>query len=230
MISEVRFTRSYNSLWRSLAPTMELFVRKANLRLYSRNWIQLEGKSKPEDRALVNQIAFQSLKDAVLAHDQYQERIRFLSATPNLAAAEEALTRHRSLGQAELEEASALAVRMCYHLYYLRKDSVTLNPRFEGCGIVNACFGDVLTEAGEIIELKDGDRPFRSYEFRQLTIYAALRLNSTGTIPKSVSVINSRRGVSVELSIDSFAEEVAGQSGYDYLREVTRVISDITIY
>jgi len=33
----------------------------------------------------------------------------------------------------------------------------------------------------------------------------------------------------VELPIDTLATEVAGQSGYDYLREVIRVISDVTI-
>lgn len=33
----------------------------------------------------------------------------------------------------------------------------------------------------------------------------------------------------MNLSIDALASEVAGQSGYDYLREVIRVISDFTV-
>jgi hypothetical protein len=111
----------------------------------------------------------------------------------------------------------------------MRQDSVELSPRFEGCGIINACFGDAISDIGHIIELKDGDRPFRSYEFRQISLYAALHLNSTGQLPPELAVINSRRGVSVELPIDILAGEIAGQSGYEYLREVIRVISDVTI-
>ncbi len=134
-----------------------------------------------------------------------------------------------SLSATDLNESTQLAKRMCFHLFRLRQDRITLNPRFEGCGVINSCFGDAITDIGHIIELKDGDRPFRSYEFRQISIYSALYLNSTGRFPPAFAVINSRRGVSVELSMDTLAAEVAGQSGYDYLREVIRIISDITI-
>lgn len=230
MISEIRFSRSYNSMWRNMSPTMELFVRKANLRLYDRNWTQLEATSLPEQRAAINQLAFFALKDAAAVHQGLRERMAFLEAMPNLRTAEQLLTGQNLLGDAEIREASALARRMCHHLYGLLGTRVTLSPRFEGCGIINACFGDALTEDDDIIELKDGDRPFRSYEFRQLTIYAALHLNSTGRMPRSILAINSRRGVSVNLPIDDFAQEVAGQSGYDYLREIIRTISDITNY
>lgn len=208
---------------------MELFVRKTNLRLYERNWPQLASTSEPGTRALINQVAFRSLVNAVAAHASYEERIRFVGNRENVAVAEEALRGARLLSVAELEESSALAMRMCTHLFRRRLDRVVLNPRYDGCGIINACFGDAISDREDIIELKDGDRPFRSYEFRQITIYGALHLNSTGRLPRTFAVINSRRGVSVELPIDALATEVAGQSGYDYLREVIRVISDVTI-
>ncbi|MCC8957682.1 hypothetical protein H8B02_30910 [Bradyrhizobium sp. Pear77] len=229
MISELRFAKAYNSLWRSLAPTMELFVRKANQRLYERHWPQLASNAAPGTRALINQVAFRSVVNAVAADISYERRIRFVEDRNNLAATEESLTGQRFLSATDLDESSALAKRMCTHLFRLRQDHVVFNPRYEGCGIINACFGDAISDNEHIIELKDGDRPFRSYEFRQVTIYGALHLNSTGRLPRALAVINSRRGVSVELPIDAMAAEVAGQSGYDYLREVIRVISDVTI-
>jgi len=84
-----------------------------------------------------------------------------------------------------LEESSALAKRMHAHLFRRREDRVVLNPRYDGCGIINACFGDAISDREDLIELKDGDRPFRSYEFRQITIYGALHLNSTGRLPRA---------------------------------------------
>jgi hypothetical protein len=229
MISELRFAKAYNSMWRSLAPTMELFVRKANLRLYERNWPQLATLAVPAARSLINQVGFRLLVTAVAADASYDRRISFMEDRDNVAVAEESLTGLRRLSATDLDECSALAKRMCANLFQLRRDRVVLNPRYEGCGIINACFGDAISDSEDIIELKDGDRPFRSYEFRQITVYGALHLNSTGRLPRAFSIINSRRGVSVEVPIDTLANEVAGQSGYDYLREVVRVISDVTI-
>lgn len=229
MISELRFVKSYNSLWRSLAPTMELFVRKANLRLYERNWPNLPSQSSPGARSLINRVAFQVLQDATVASESFGERALFIQNLTNIAATEETLTGTRHLSSSDLNEAAELARRMCFHLFNMRQDRVTLNPRFDGCGIINPCFGDAITENGHIIELKDGDRAFRSSEFRQLSVYGALHLNSSGHLPPAMTVINSRRGVSVELDIDTLAGEIAGQSGYDYLREVIRVISDVTV-
>lgn len=229
MISELRFVKSYNSLWRSLAPTMELFVRKANLRLYERNWEELISVSAPSARSLINQVAFRSLVEAAHVNESYDARVSYLDDMENISAAEGGLTGRQFLAASDLEEASALAKRMCAHIFRMRRDRVHLNPRFEGCGIINACHGDAISDTDQIIEFKDGDRPFRSYEFRQVTIYSALHLNSTGRLPPTVAVINSRRGVSIEMPIDVLAAEVAGQSGYDYLREVIRIISDVTI-
>lgn len=163
-------------------------------------------------------------------HHRIDNSIQHLpNAAYAIAAAEEGLTGLRFLSAVDLDESSALAKRMCFYLFHVRQDRVVLNPQYDGCGIINACFGDAISDNEHIIELKDGDRPFRSYEFRQITIYGALHLNRTGRLPPAFAVINSRRGVSVELPIDTFAREVAGQSGYDYLREVIRVISDVTI-
>ncbi|WP_131114170.1 hypothetical protein [Lichenihabitans psoromatis] len=178
---------------------------------------------------MINRVAYRSLVDAVEVFQSYASRASFVADRDNVAAAEANLTGLRFLSIADLDEASALATRMCSHLFYKRQDRVILAPRYDGCGIINTCFGDAISDLEHVIELKDGDRPFRSHEFRQITIYSALHLNKTGRMPPSISVINSRRGVSIDMPIGEFAGEVAGQSSYDYLREVIRVISDDTI-
>lgn len=226
MISETRFAKSYNSLWRSIAPTMELFVRKCNLRLYERNWPELVSVSEPGGRAHVNRTAFELFCRAYEhAHDPALA-FEFMHDPANIAAAELAVSGVEIMINPEKSEVFELARRMWLH-FYRSPGPLTLNPVFPGCGIINTCAGDVIRQPSHIVEFKDGDRAFRSYEFRQLSIYAALSLNGTDRMPTSLEVLNSRRGISVSVNIDQFADEVAGQSGVEYLREIIRVISDV---
>lgn len=208
---------------------MELFVRKVNLRLYKRSWAELTSVSAPERRALVNRAAFRTLTNAASSCVAFSEKMAFISDHENVKVSELALLGANLLSEGERGEVIELATRMCSHLFRLEHARVVLNPAFAGCGIINACRGDAFSAPSNIIELKDGDRAFRAYEFRQLTVYAALHLNSTGELPSSIEVVNSRRGVSVRMSMADFAGEVAGQSAHDYLSEVIRVISDITL-
>lgn len=228
LISELRFAKSYNSVWRSLAPTMELFVRKTNLTLYNRDWPEMAASSPASSRSLINQVAFRALVEAKSSQRYLSEVIEKIQNVDNLRLIETHFTGISILSDLELLEAGELASRMGRRLLSGGMANITLNPRFEGCGFINACFGDAVTAQGGIWELKDGDRPFRSYEFRQVSIYGALYLDSTGHAPPFVGVINSRRGVSVQVTLDTLANEVAGQSGIDYLREVVRAISDET--
>lgn len=208
---------------------MELFIRKANLRLYERSWPELASETAPGARAMVNRAAFHVLADAAILGLPLANKLDFVRDNNNIQAAELALVGAQIFSAREYVEVAELARRMCYNLFGPDRGDVILSPKFSGCGIINACSGDALENGCHIVELKDGDRAFRSYEFRQLSIYSALHLNSTGLVPNSVEVINSRRGVGVTIGIEEFADEVAGQSAYDFLREIIRFISDITL-
>jgi hypothetical protein len=206
---------------------MELFVREVNLRLNERLWPPMEAKSAPELRASINSVAYQLLVDA-----QDIERMRdkksFVTAVDKVREAEVTALGVAGLDQGALAEASELSIRMLSNLYDGRLKSILLKPAFKGCGLVNACFGDALAQDGTVIEMKDGDRPYRSYEFRQIAVYAALHANSSGRYPSAIEVINSRRGVRYRAPLDQFAQEVAGQSGVDFLTEIVRAMSDLT--
>lgn len=208
---------------------MELFVRKTNASLYERHWRPLESNAPPGLRAHINQTAFALVRSTRRKHAVLDHLFSALRDDDEIRAAEELVAGTSILDSQGRFEASDLAYRIACHLFRTLGEPVSLDPTFPGCGILNTCAGDAITPSGRIIELKDGDRPFRNYEFRQLTCYAALHLNATGNIPRSLAVVNSRRGVSVEVELGLFANEVAGQSALTFLRETIRVISDTTI-
>ena len=133
---------------------------------------------RPEYVLSINQVAFRSLVNAVSAEPRTNSGL-VTSEDRESFKAEEAADRHSPLVCRGFGRVLTLAKRMCTHLFNMRQDRVVLNPLYQGCGIINACFGDAISDTEHIIELKDGDRPFRSYEFRQITIYGALHLNAT---------------------------------------------------
>jgi hypothetical protein len=184
--------------------------------------------SNPSNRALINQVAFEAVKEVVNLDPG--SRHSWVKDIHNLSQCEFKLIQEHWLSDAELNEAGTLSSRMITSLFSSKNGKILINPYFKGCGYINSCFGDALTDNLRFIELKDGDRPFRSYEFRQLIVYAALHMNAGGGVAKEIQVINSRRGVSVAVQFSDFSHEVSGRSSYDLLSEVVRSISDVAVY
>lgn len=229
MISETRFAKSYSSVWRDLTPTLEFFVRKANIRLADRFWIPLNSIADPRKRALINQIAFRALEVGQGEAASQSDRSEWLTRAENLRRCEIDVAGEILLGDSELSEVSELARRMQVNLFNHQPRPVALKPFYPGCGFINSCYGDAISTNNRIIELKDGDRPFRSYDFQQIIVYAALHMNAGNGLAPDFSLINSRRGTEVTIDLNEFANEVAGQSPVDLLSEVIRVISDPTV-
>lgn len=228
MISETRFAKSYSSVWRDLTPTLELFIRKANLSLIRNDFNPLTASSDPSRRGLINQIAFKCVE---LAYNNEPGKLFDLVRNPDhCRTAEKFVTSNNDCVASEMSEISDMAYRMARNLICSENQGIVLTPRFSGCGYINTCHGDALTPKLKLIELKDGERAFRSYEFRQMIVYAALHMNSAKQIMETVEVINSRRGVSITIGFAEFCYEVAGLSSFDLLTEVIRTISDISVY
>lgn len=226
MISETRLARGYASFWRGVAPTMELFVKRCNLDIYERNFEPLQSSVSADRRAIVNQFAFEMF--GLVPNDASAGNIRKLIAADDVQIAAGAMldVKPDEIDGDEVVEARELAFRMWSHFHIPRPTLIAIKPLYRGCGIVVSCIGDVQTQSGCIVEMKDGDRPFRSYEFRQLSIYAALYYNERGVSPEQLQVVNSRRGTAVTVSTEAFAREVAGQSAADYLYGIVRMISE----
>jgi hypothetical protein len=230
MISETRMARSYSSFWRSAAPTMELFVKRCNLDLYERIFDPIVSSVDPDRRAIVNQFAFEMFSLVYLKGVNFANVANSLADTEILIAAASTLaTDADSLSEAEVLEARELARRMWMYFHHPKQTLITVKPAFRGCGLVMSCVGDVLSSPDTIVEMKDGDRPFRSYEFRQLSIYAALSYNQEGVVPSRLQVLNSRRGTAVTIATEDFAQQIAGQAASTYLYGIIRLISESTI-
>lgn len=230
MISETRFAKGYSSFWRSAAPTMELYVRKCNLDGYERNFEPIQSVVHPDRRAIVNQIAFEIFSIIISRHVPRSEIDVATYKSNNIVKATKILDVDLAdLTKSEIKEASLLAKRMWLHFAYPKLLQVKTKPRFKGCGIIISCLGDALVNNDTIVEFKDGDRPFRSYEFRQLSVYSALYYHEHHRLPKAIGVLNSRRGTYIQVEFDKFVNEISGRSSLDYVHEIIQMVTETTI-
>ena len=230
MISETRFARGYSSFWRSAAPTMELYVKRCNLDGYERNFEPIQSVVHPDRRAITNQIAFE-IFSIIVSHNISNNEIDIEAYHPdNVSEAVRVLNAGLiNLTKEEINEASLLAKRMWLHFAYPHRLMVNTKPKFKGCGIILTCLGDVLVDDDIIVEFKDGDRPFRSYEFRQLSVYSALYYREYRRLPKAIGVLNSRRGTYIQIEFAEFVKEISGRSSLDYVHEIIQMITETTI-
>lgn len=207
---------------------MEMFVKRCNLDLYDRIFEPLQSSVNAERRAIVNQFAFEMF--GLAPNDTALINVRDLLASDGLRASAAATLSvpPDELKGSEVIEARELAWRMWSHFHIPQPTEIIFKPLYHGCGIVISCLGDVYDNSGTIVEMKDGDRPFRSYEFRQISVYAALYYNQHGTIPRRLQVVNSRRGTAITIDTEDFSREVAGQSAYTYLYGIIRMVSEST--
>ena len=101
--------------------------------------------------------------------------------------------------------------RRLVHFFYRtgQYGRVWLRPRFQGCGILSACDGDVLADT-TLFEVKAGLREFRVPDFRQLITYCSLNMEANRYQIENIGVINPRLGTYYILSLKEFALSVAG--------------------
>jgi hypothetical protein len=232
--SETAFASQYTSAWRSLAPSMEDFVRRQNMDGYSRLLPPLPtSAAAPERRGVINEAAF--IAFAKIAHLPRPDVGRTIVALMDdaFASAHSYVTDNVSWSApaadvtlAEKREATAIAGRL-YAFFARRSDGTTLTvaPTFPGSGLISACTGDVLIGTDVLYEVKSGDRPYRSVDYRQLAIYMALDFATRGKPFECIGVINPRRGTSVEVATEEFAREVAGQSAVSLCHSLIEAFS-----
>lgn len=87
--------------------------------------------------------------------------------------------------------------------------SLVIEPRFLGCGFLDACSGDII-RGSALYEIKAGDRPLRGIDLRQLITYAALNYIAKSHEIASVAIVNVRTGLILELSIEELTMQVSG--------------------
>lgn len=207
---------------------MEDFVRRMNLDGYERPWVPLTSSTEPSRRGLLNEASF--LLFSQLSVLQARPRESWILTAIERVSAEAHAYIHRSgapqpfqpLNQPEQTEVRELALRT---LSFFRSPPVrpfVVSPSFKGCGLINSCSGDVLVNSRVLVEVKSGSRSFRSLDYRQLLIYAALNWADTGVIFSGIELFNPRMGIHVSTTVESVAQGAAGQSATELMERIVQ--------
>jgi hypothetical protein len=102
---------------------------------------------------------------------------------------------------------------------------ITIQPRFKGCGILDSCYGDILAST-TLYESKMVDRNMRSADLRQLLIYCSLNYRSLQYAIERVTVLNVRRAIVYEFSIEYLAQRASGKTAPELFHEITNFLCD----
>ena len=220
MISELTFSREYGSFWRAITPTSEAFVRQINLGLSERWYRPLAGETASTRRAFVNELGFCLFRE--LGGGAWRGRGWVRPADRDVVvrgAVGEAWRRVGSLAEragghrlgveeGELREAMNLAGRL--QAYFREAQDLMVEPTFAGCGVVDACRGDLLADS-ILTEIKAGERPFRSVDIRQILTYLALNQSSPEPKPiLEVCILNPRLGLAFKTTVHDLCFNVSG--------------------
>jgi hypothetical protein len=232
MISATGFARIHSSTWKSLTPTTDLYVKKINGSRVVRHFRPLDSVTSPQRRAFINEIGFE-LFAAAARTDGWSTWQSVSILKHAVDGAKERIRQFGGKSADEISDPSKEEERECeklgYRLHeYFRTisngDPIDIHPIFPGCGIVDACAGDVHF-CETLFEIKAGDRAFRSTDVRQLLTYAALNKAGGAWNIDRIGLVNPRTGVSFVTSIYDACSEVSGRPPEELLSEIVRIIS-----
>jgi hypothetical protein len=228
MISETYFAQNFTSAWRLLAPALDIFVRKINLGLYTREFTPMVSTIAASRRAFVNEVAFgifvQQMSFGDLAEDVV---VKAISEARALISKLEAVDAEAiaDLDSAELNDCHEQVFRLRRFFNGIsRGGPLESRPIFSGCGIIETCEGDVFYD-GALFEVKAGSRSFRSVDLKQLLVYSALNKAVGARALSRLGLFNPRMGISFQHSLEDVCQEVSGRSSIDLLDEIIRVVS-----
>jgi hypothetical protein len=232
MISEVEFATNYTSVWRLLTPNSESVIKRINqsvLTLSRRGTVW----SRPERRAFINEIAFHmfalSLSGVDGAATRYSELMPL--AIAEARRKQELYADSRSL---DIAEPSLLEMTEAYMLYrrlrsfrfrvYPPGGPIHLAPEFKGCGILDKCEADLIV-GDLLIEVKAGDRNFRSTDLRQLLTYCALNYVENGYQIRRIALLNPRRAIYFTTELETLCLQLAAKSPSELLSDIVYFLS-----
>lgn len=214
MISETFFASNFTSIWRVLTPTMDEFVRRMNMDGYDRQWPPFASSNDPRRRGLVNEAAY--LLFCLRSNDGGDGASSVAGIDAAFEAARKYIYSQVDVAERPIEtpgeraEAAELAHRLFWFFRHPSRVPMSLAPRFRGCGMIDACVGDVLAQDGNLFEIKSGERAFRAIDYRQLLVYVALHYAETKQVYRRVNLINPRVGIWVALETEELADGLSG--------------------
>lgn len=233
LISEHKFSSGYTSFWRTALPLGEAFVRQMNGRR-EKFAEPFDFDLTPDRSALVSETSFRLLIEGGLT------RVALVASHPGelSTASQAALEASAYLSKLkgshpiaaelhphELEIVFRLAERLRRFLLLEESDEpIIARPRFDGCGIVESCEGDIL--AGTVLyEIKNVERSFRLVDVRQVLTYCALNSAKETHRITGVGWVNARSGKFFRMGLGPLASKIAGSSAPELLSDIVSFIS-----
>jgi len=243
MISERQFSTLYTSFWRQALPLADSYVRNLNLAV-GRFASPLESESKPDRHGLINELSFRILESTPREDEVKVGELVLLTASYSLKIDEKNLPKvisetmsyissfpGKGSGlpspptEAETEEAIDLAQRLHRFLRDECGSKPTLfRPSFEGCGILDSCEGDILC-GDTLVEVKAGDRTFRSIDLRQVLAYCALNHINKKYKIEGIAIVNPRYGVASALKLTDVVRGLAACSPTELFDQIIEFLT-----
>ena len=221
MNSARRLIESSSSFWRELAPLLPNYVKHVNMGGYDRFDPPMRRETDKARHFLVNELAFKCFASGVspggpavesIYDDVQQKWAGRLPANASIGAA---------LSDLEREELSELVGRLVVYQRSIDTGTAEFEKIIPAFGRLENIEIDILTD-NSVFEIKAGERPFRSIDFRQL-ILAITVLDRPR--PKAV-LINPREGVVWSENFSDFIETVCLRSLSELIPEVAYYLSD----
>lgn len=237
MISEVALCHHHSSFWRTITPTMDVFVRRINTGFYDREFTPMTSATVPTRRGFINEIAFVTFCRAVRGGIEIGSPVSRPYSVSRPEVIESCNTVRKRVREAErhddgvddptddeFRDVSEQVRRLSLVFLNTPLDRILPEPSFPGCGVLDSCQGDILV--GDVLyEIKAGDRSFRSIDFRQLMTYAALNHLASKYVINGIGLFNPRVGIRAEMTLEELCEQVSGKDSASTLTEIAVALS-----
>lgn len=227
MISERKFSNSFSSFWNELLPTAESYIRRLNLSC-DRYCLPTESllDINRDRRAVINEFSFRLFK-------AFAEGIE-LSPNDKMKLSKQVSTYIENLvhniriqhpiSKVELNESEILSKSLIAYFQDRELTNLQFWPVFKGCGMIQACKGDIISNH-KLIEVKAGDRHFRITDIRQIITYLSLNSISKQYIIKSIALVNPRKGLSYETTVDILIQNCSRRKPVDVFGDIIDFVS-----
>lgn len=232
MTSETKFATSFTSVWREVTPLSDGYWAVENM-LTRRVVEPMLNRAPKGVRGAINELAFIGFSKLANQNRRIQRDEIFATLRASITDTVNYINRlspndllsENSIDEVCLREAMQLTLRLLNFFPY--GATTLIRPKFQGCGIINACEGDVISR-DLLIEVKAGDRGFRVSDLRQLLIYSALAYASNERRFTRIGLFNPRTGMAWSKSLDEVCMSISGLRANDVLPKLVDHMQALT--
>lgn len=229
MISEKVFIKNFTGFWNSLFPLHNAFMKGVIMEC-SQYQSEIELNTSGRRFSFISEVGFQifaqckehqiSFGDITINSDLFKQVEGRCHEKFELFHDDDPTIRD-SLSRNEFDDAIKITQSLSKKF---PGNTVVVNPKFVGCGIIDTCYGDILSN-NTLYEIKSVTRNFNIIDFRQLITYCALNYVSKKYNINSIGLYNPKRNMIYKIDLELFASAIAGATISDIYWDIVNFIS-----